>query len=242
MSESRHIIGVIEDDPVHRTLLETTLESAGYRVISAASAADFRRQRNEVMIDLLLLDWHLPEQSGLDLTRNLRDEERNPVPIIFITREDDEQAISEALLAGADDFVVKPFRRRELLARIHATLRRSYQPLEGCLDFPPYTLMPEKRVVMIGDRAIKATPKQFDLLAFLFQRARQTCSRASILAHVWHTSPDLSTRTVDTHVSRLKKQFELDGRNGWVLEGLYQQGYQLRPLDAKPDDEASQGQ
>ncbi len=227
MPTSPKIIGLIDDDPVHLALLQQTLIGAGFETVAFESIADFRRSRSLELVDLLLLDWHMPKESGLDLTRSLREDHNSPLPIIFITREDDETRIEEALLSGADDFLVKPFRRRELLARVHSVLRRSYFPRRERMSFPPYQLIPGERRGILHGCEVKATPKQFDLLSFLFQRQGQVCSRKALLAHVWRTTGSVPTRTVDTHISRLKKRFELNGENGWILEGLYQQGYIL---------------
>lgn len=220
-------ICIIEDEPVQRSLLEGMLSAAGYAVVCFESADGFRPNVSAGEVDLLLLDWHLPGQSGLDLTRQLRQTDRNPLPVIFVTTQDDEEHMVEALDAGADDYLVKPVSRAELLARVRATLRRSLNSISSRDSHPPYQLNRNQRQVVVDGRVIRATPKEFDLLAFLFLRQGQPCSRQALLAHVWKTRVAVPTRTIDTHISRLKKKFQLDGRHGWLLEGLYQQGYRL---------------
>jgi len=225
------VICIIEDEPVQRSLLEGMLSAAGYTVICFESADGFRPNVSSGEVDLLLLDWHLPGQSGLDLTRQLRQTDRNPLPIIVVTTQDDEEHMVEALDAGADDYLVKPVSRAELLARVRAVLRRFQQPSASAGSYPPFHLDQDQRQVLVDGRVIKATPKEFDLLAFLFLRQGQPCSRQALLAHVWKTRVAVPTRTIDTHISRLKKKFQLDGRHGWLLEGLYQQGYRLFRID-----------
>lgn len=230
-------ICLIEDEPVQRLLLEGMLSGAGYTVICFESTDGFRPNVSSGEVDLLLLDWHLPGQSGLDLIRQLRQSDRNALPVVFVTTQDDEASMVEALDAGADDYVVKPVSRAALLARVRAVLRRSYEPIASPCSYPPFSFDTDQRQVLVDGQVIKATPKEFDLLSFLFRRQGQLCSRQALLAHVWKTRVAVPTRTIDTTISRLKKKFQLDGRHGWLLEGLYQQGYRLfRVNQSLPQD------
>ncbi|MGY6555804.1 MAG: response regulator transcription factor [Wenzhouxiangella sp.] len=220
-------ICIIEDEPVQRLQLESLISIDGYAVISFESSDAFLSSASIDEVDLLLLDWHLPGQSGLELTWHLRLTAQNWIPVIFITAHNDEQRLVEALDAGADDYLVKPVQRAELLARVRAALRRSGSSATDLSRYPPFGLDKQRREVLLNTRRVKATPKEFELLAFLFLRQGQACSRQTLLAHVWKTQVEIPTRTIDTHISRLKKKFQLDGRHGWLLEGLYQQGYRL---------------
>ena len=226
----RRTIGIIDNHSINLAQLEEMLQEAGHSLRICRSAADFRASRAAEEIDLLLLDWHLPDASGIELTRDLRCFDRNRLAIVFVSDEDREARVVEALEAGADDYLVRPLGRAGFLARLNAVLRRGDQTIDSALSYPPYQLNRIDDTVEIGSRLIRATPKEFDFLAFLFARQGQVCSRAALLTRVWRKRVLLPTRTIDTHASRLKKKYELDGRHGWLLEGVYQQGYRLRPV------------
>lgn len=208
-------------------------EAAGYEIRACRSAAEFRSTRAAEQIDLLLLDWQLPDVSGIEFTRELRSRERKPLPVVFVTGEHGEERVVAALEAGADDYLVKPMGQAELRARLQALIRRSYPASTEVLICPPYRLDWRDGSVRVCARQFRATPKEFEFLAFLFSRPGEVCSRSAVLARVWRKPSAVPTRTIDTHASRLKKKYELDGRHGWLVEGVYQRGYRLRqvPLD-----------
>jgi DNA-binding response OmpR family regulator len=224
-------IGVIEDDPVHSELVGVTLERAGFGVVAFGSAHEFLRRRTSD-IDLILLDWQLPGDSGLDLLRALRAEETDErMPVIFLTGHGEEDKVVEALNAGADDYVVKPARPAELVARVEAVLRRrGVADVPPELDFPPFRFRPEQRDVLLNGAAVTLSSREYELLWFLFQRHGRIVGRETLLRQVWRIGPEVNTRTVDTHISRLRKRLGLNGDSGWRLAAIYHHGYRLQRM------------
>lgn len=225
------VIGIIEDDAVHAALLEAILSRAGFSSLSYESTRDFRRRNGIHSVDLILLDWNMPGESGLSYLKSIRAEADPDIPVIFTTSNDLESQIVEALNAGADDYLIKPVRANELVARIECTLRRTRITPEEREQYGRFEFHPEKHALDLNGHSVKTTPKEFELLLFMFRRAGRIVGRDAILTHVWRTGSDISTRSIDTYISRLRKNFGLDGTSGWIIEGIYQQGYRLRPVD-----------
>ena len=193
--------------------------------------------------DLLLLDWHLPDTTGIDELDWLRGEKSSNTPVIFITSRDDEESVIEALDHGADDYMVKPVNKGVTLARIKALQRRNTnsesndssasdgekldaQPAD-IETFEPYEInQPEQRISVNGE-AVKLTNKEFELAAYLFRNAGCLISRDRLMEIVWGTTADLNTRTVDTHVSRIRSKLGITPAIGWQLSSIYQRGYRL---------------
>ncbi len=228
-------IGLIEDDPVHRELVTASLERAGLAVVAFGSAHEYQR-RSVGEVDLILLDWQLPGQSGIEFLRVLREgEEETRMPVIFLTANGDEERVVEALNAGADDYVVKPARPAELVARVEAVLRRhaiTDAPTPNA--FPPFLFRPEQREVLRDGKPVVLSSREYDLLWFLFQRSGRIVGRDTLLRQVWRIASDVNTRTVDTHVSRLRKRLGLNGESGWKLTAIYHHGYRLLRVEADP--------
>jgi len=231
-------IGVIEDDPVHRELVAAVLEQAGFAVSLFGSVREFRRS-DEVAMDLLLLDWQLPGESGIDFLRSLRSAEQGQrLPIIFLTGRGEEASVVEGLRAGADDYLVKPARSAELVARIEAQLRRQ-APAELAVveHFAPFRFVHAQRQLLCEGEPVALSSREYELLWFLFQRAGRIVGRDTLLREVWKLGPEVNTRTVDTYVSRLRKRLGLNGESGWRLSGVYQHGYRLLRADpVSPSD------
>ena len=229
MSDKTGLIGLVEDDPDQAVLFSYWLENAGYNVRIYQDAADFRRKLGVESVDLLLLDWNLPDESGLDVLKWLRAEGHTRLPVIFLTARNDEADIIDGLKAGADDYLTKPARQGELLARVGAMLRRMGLVNEGSAveDLPPFRIDFGKSRISLNDREVVLTEREFDLAAFLFRRRGRVVSRDALLEGVWNIRNDVATRTVDTHISRLRKKLELAGEHGWRLNAVYQHGYRL---------------
>lgn len=230
-------IALLEDDPVQSTTLAAWLREAGHVVHTYASARDLRRDVGRESFDVFLLDWMLPEQSGEEVLRWLREQRGESVPIIFLTARNAEEDIVAALSAGADDYMTKPLRRAEMLSRIAAVWRRS-QPRSRELDvveYPPYRFEVSTHRALRNGAPVELTEKEFNLAVFLFRNLGRLLSRGHLLEAVWGLNASVATRTVDTHVSRVRSKLELRPENGFRLTPAYNYGYRLESLPA--DDE-----
>lgn len=232
MEEQAHIVGLLEDDPDMAVLVVGWLEEAGFATRWFRGATEFRRRQGAESIDLLLLDWMLPDGSGLEIIEAVRASPNSKLPVIFLTARDGEDDIVSGLSRGADDYVVKPPKQRELLARIAAALRRRSATANGAqvLELGPYMLDAERRRVSLRGAEVELTQREFDLARFLFNRHGRIVSRDALLQNVWNLNAAVSTRTVDTHVSRLRRKLDLGGENGWRLAAIYQHGYRLEQI------------
>lgn len=229
MEQHAPIIGFLEDDPDQAVLVEHWLKQAGYRVRLFTTAAEFRRRQGVEAIDLLLLDWMLPDAIGPEVLEWVRDSANARLPVIFLTARGSEADLVRGLNSGGDDYVVKPARQSELIARVSAVLRRIGfgGDEQESFELPPYRVDAAHRRISFGDKEIELTPREFDLAVFIFRRHGRIVSRDSLLENVWNMSAAVTTRTVDTHISRLRKKLELNGEHGWRLAAVYQHGYRL---------------
>lgn len=232
MSSSSLVVGIVEDDPDLADIVMAWLEGAGYSVRVYRNATEYRRRQGEEAVDLLLLDWNLPDGTGIEIVESVRASRNARLPVIFLTARDGEDDIVRALGCGGDDYVVKPPKQRELLARVAAVLRRHGIERDGesALELGPYRIDMARRRISINGGEIELTQREFDLANFLFRRQGRIVSRDALLKNVWNLHADVSTRTVDTHVSRLRKKLELGGENGWRLAAIYQHGYRLEQV------------
>jgi two-component system phosphate regulon response regulator PhoB len=230
---------VVEDEPDLRQVLSYNLGAAGYDVVLAEDANAALAAVGHELPDLVLLDVMLPDLSGLDVCRRLKADPRSAaVPVMMLTARGEEIDRVVGFELGADDYVVKPFSVRELLLRIRAMLRRGGAPSEPAtaddaagvqfgrlrVDFAAH------RVWVDGDE-IALTALEFKLLCTLFERRNRVQSRAVLLDDVWGASPDNVTRTVDTHVKRLREKL---GAAGAYVETVRGVGYRF--IGAPPDE------
>lgn len=196
---------VIEDDPRVRSALARSLGERGYAVSTAADGMSGLNQAVQERPDLVVLDLGLPDVDGAEVLRMLR--AVSQVPVIVATARDDESEIVAALDAGADDYLVKPFGAAQLDARIRAVLRRSGDEAEpGPLTVGRLTVDVQAREVTLDGRPIEMSPKEFDLLRYLAERAGQVVSRRELLAEVWHLPYGGADKTVDVHLSWLRRK------------------------------------
>lgn len=223
-----HLIGLLEDDEELTHLLVYWLTGAGYLVHVYPTGAEFRRHQGARSIDLLILDWNLPDESGLSILRSLREADLT-LPVLFLTARSGEDDIVAGLREGADDYVSKPAAQRELLARVGALLRRSQPRAEAFEEegIEPFHIDLARRRIELSGQEVALTEREFDLAVFLFRRQGRVVSREMLLESIWNIRGDVATRTVDTHVSRLRKKLGLDGESGWRLNAVYQHGYRL---------------
>lgn len=225
-------IGCAEDDREQSDYLSLLLGSAGHSVDSTPTAAGFIDALKKTRYDLLLVDWVLPDGTGADILSWVRQNLGWELPIIVLTVREDEDTVCKALGAGADDYVVKPPKRLELLARIEAVARRVKHGGVPVLRAGPYELDVQSHKLSISGRPVTLTQKEFDLAVYLFQNPGKLFSREHLLNKIWGLNADVDTRTVDTHVSRVRKKMELDGTKGWKVSPVYGYGYRFDRVDA----------
>jgi len=227
MSEAPTIL-IIEDDAAMRRGLADNLEIEGYVVVSASTMSDgrvFAVKRNP---DLIILDIMLPDGDGMQLCKQLR-AEGHMEPIIMLTARGAEMDKVLALETGADDYVVKPFSLRELLARIHAQLRRSQfqeSPL-GTVRIGAVEIDFEGCRMTRAGKSLDASVKEFELLRYLVRHRGEVLSRETLLAVVWGHEGGIVTRTVDNFIMRLRKKLELDPARPQSLLTVHGRGYKL---------------
>ncbi len=203
---------VVEDDERIRTALIRALRERGHAVSSAATAMAGLRQAVDERPDLVVLDLGLPDLDGGELLRMLR--AVSSVPVIVATARDDDGSVVRALDAGADDYVLKPFSTEQLEARIRAVLRRTASAADGAsapLTVGALTVDPRSRRVTYAGAPVELSPKEFDLLAHLAARAGAVVSKRELLAEVWQLPYGGSDKTVDVHLSWLRRKLGEDG-------------------------------
>lgn len=216
MSTSRRVL-IVEDDGAIRQMVTFNLARAGFEVDEAEDCSTARRRIADARPDLLLVDWMLPDASGLELTRALRrDEAHRDMPIIMLTARAEERDKVQGLEGGADDYITKPFSPKELLARVNALLRRSVPPPDEPLVAGALRLEPVSHRVFVGEQEISLGPTEYRLLKFLMQNPDRVYSRGQLLDHVWGQNVYVEERTIDVHVRRLRKVLEEFGVDQYV--------------------------
>ncbi len=222
-------IAVLEDDRAQAELMHVWLADAGHDCQLFREGKALIRDLGRDTFDLIVLDWMLPDTDGIAVLKWIRSHVDWPIPVVFVTGRDAEADIVAALDQGADDYMTKPVKRLEVLARIKAVSRR-FIPQDDprqILDFGRYIIDVAGRTVYSDGVPVELTHKEFDLVLFLFRSAGRVVSRGHILESVWGYNPDLNTRTVDTHVSRIRNKLHLKAEHGWQLKAIYQHGYRL---------------
>jgi two-component system, OmpR family, phosphate regulon response regulator PhoB len=222
------LILVVEDESAIAELISLNLRHAGYEVTIASTAEQAQAAVDGVLPDLVLLDWMLPGQSGLALSRRWRGDARTrDLPVIMLTARADEADKIAGLDAGADDYLTKPFSTNELMARIRAVLRRKApEALDAAVEVGPLKLDPSTRRVSRGDVELKLGPTEFRLLHFFMTHPERVHSRGQLLDRVWGDHVFIEERTVDVHVKRLREAL---GRGGVasMIETVRGAGYRL---------------
>jgi DNA-binding response OmpR family regulator len=221
---------VVDDEPSIVEVVSIYLRREGFDVLTAADGDSALAAAREHTPDLIVLDIMLPKRSGLEITRLLRLERE--VPIILLTARSDEADRIVGLELGADDYVVKPFSPREVVARVKAVLRRSMRAeavdvVERPLTLGEVTILPSERAVTINGVAVDLTAREFDLLYFLASHPRQVFSRDQLLDNVWGTEYIADESTVTVHVRRLREKIERDPSNPERVVTVWGVGYKF---------------
>jgi len=215
---------IIEDEPDIRKTLEYNISREGYEVISASSLSKGREKLESASFSLLLLDLMLPDGSGLDLCRELKqDKSLSSMPVIILTAKDDEVDKVVGFELGADDYVTKPFSVRELILRVKAVLKRGERKsdnMEVQRQFGELKIDVDSHEVFVNDEQVSLTALEFKLLRQLVDRRGRVQSRDQLLSDVWGYSSDVTTRTVDTHIKRLREKLGDMGKYVQTIRGV----------------------
>jgi two-component system response regulator MprA len=216
---------VVEDDEDIAQALQRSLRMEGYEVRSAADGRAALEHGRTFAPDLVILDLGLPEMDGIEVARHLR--ESDDVPILMLTARDAVESRVEGLDAGADDYLVKPFERQELLARMRALLRRRPPRGSAPLRVADLSLNVDTHEIRRGERSIELTQREFELLEYLMRNERIVISRQRLLDEVWGYDPFSTTNTIEVFVSNLRRKLEAEGEPR-LLHTIRGAGYVLR--------------
>lgn len=224
-------IAILEDDPTVAAQLNTILSTAGHHCFVFETGKQLMKFLRGETIDMLLLDWNVPDTSGLEIARWVTDTFEAPPPIVMITVRSVEEDIVTAFRAGVDDYVTKPVQPAVLLARIDAVVRRAYPepPKDRFEQFGLYRFDVQTAEISVGGEVIPVTMKEFSLALLLFRNLNRSLSRSYIFESVWGGNPNVQTRTVDTHVSKVRAKLKLRADHGFRIVPLYGYGYRLEP-------------
>ena len=225
-------IALLEDDIHVGELIQLWLKEAGHNCKHYTEGQKFIDEALQQSFDMVILDWMLPDINGDKVLDWVRSHFDWNIPVLFVTMRDSERDIVYALEHGADDYMSKPVKQMEMLARINALSRRTeHKPAESKeLVIGDYVIDMVSRAVRHNDKPIKLTQKEFELVTFLFSNLNSVLSRKHILEKVWGHSGELNTRTVDTHVSRIRNKLDLGKSDDWRLSAIYHHGYRLEYL------------
>jgi DNA-binding response OmpR family regulator len=217
---------VVEDDEAIAQVLQRSLRLDGYEVKIAADGVTAISDAHAFLPDLVILDLGLPRLDGIEVARRLRSSD-DDVPILVLTARDAVEARVEGLDSGADDYLVKPFERQELLARLRALLRRRPPRGQATLGVGDLRLNPDTHEVTRSGRRIDLTQREFELLEYLMRNERIVVSRQRLLDEVWGYDPFSMTNTIEVFVSNLRRKLEADGEPR-LLHTIRGAGYVLR--------------
>jgi len=227
-------IASLEDDYAQRQLVHSILTDAGYKCSLYDSGhdllADLARPHP---YDLLLLDWELPDIDGLETLRRIRSAFGNTLPVIFVTNRSQEADLVQGLRAGADDYINKPIRPGELLARIQALLRRlnGTHEHEAAFQLAGYLIDPAAGRISLRGEYVELSPKELELALLFFRNPMRLFSRDVLSNSVWQREIPMTSRTIDTHLSNIRRKLKLRPENGVRLTTSYAMGYRLEILE-----------
>ncbi len=223
---------VVEDEVAIRDMLAFNLGRAGYEVLPAGSGSEARASIADRYPDVVLMDWMLPDVSGLELTRQLkRDPETREIPVIMLTARVEEDSRVAGLEGGADDYITKPFSPRELLARIKAVLRRGSPAKDEVVIVENLKLDARSHRVSVNDTDVALGPTEYRLLGFFMRHPDRVFSRAQLLDRVWGGNAYVEERTVDVHIRRLRKALTPCGYDK-LIQTVRGAGYKFSPREA----------
>ena len=221
-------IFIIEDEPSIIQLVQHNLEKNGFIVLSSVNGNDGLKELKKFQPDLLLLDWMLPDLSGIEICKNIRkDNSIKNLPVIMLTAKGEEEDKIKGLDSGVDDYLTKPFSFNELMARIKAVLRRSNpNTVSDNLEFEDLVLDRIEKRVYRDKKEIQLGPTEFRLLEFFLVNPKRVYSRDQILENVWPNNINVESRTIDVHIRRLRKSINIQNKKE-LIRTVRSSGYSL---------------
>ncbi|MDY6946434.1 MAG: response regulator transcription factor [Pseudomonadota bacterium] len=225
-------IAFLEDEAEHAERITSLLQGAGHHVHVFERGRPLLANLRTETYEFIILDWEVPDVSGYDVARAIRSQLKLRTPILFLTHRDTETDIVQALQAGADDFLSKPARPLELLARLQALSRRAHASpaTPENFDVPPFHVNLCERVIERDGQRLELTRREFEVALLLFQNLGTVLSRAHIMESIWGRGDVTSTRTVDMHISRVRQVLGLSAALGLRLVSIYGYGYRLERI------------
>ncbi|MBD3832356.1 MULTISPECIES: response regulator transcription factor [Brevundimonas] len=227
-------IAVLDDDPVQLETISSVAQAAGYRPVLFSRAQALISALRKDTFDLLIVDWNLPDRSGLEVLAWARTNLKPPPPMLLVTSRAEDEDIVAGLNAGADDYLPKPLSPAVLEARINALMRRAYaQPSTPGAEIHGDTVFHDSSsAVTRNGKTVVLTAKEYALAQLLFRNLHRALSRTYILETVWGNEPNLNSRSLDMHISRIRTKLELRPEQGFRLTPIYSYGYRLERVSA----------
>jgi DNA-binding response OmpR family regulator len=225
-------IAILDNDCSRTDLAREVLENAGHACRQFQTGPELLVHLDRNDCDMLIMDWQAVGVKGVEILHAVRDKLSPNMPILFLTSRSREEDIITAMAAGANDYIIKPIRRGELLTRVQALLKRAY-PAQGAVEaihFDAYTFDTGSSRITKDGTAVMVTQKEFAMALLFFHNLGRPLSRAYIQEAIWPRDADLPSRTMDTHVSRVRSKLELRPENGFRLAPVYGYGYRLEQL------------
>jgi len=222
-------IAILEDEPAQAEMVKLVLEGAGHDCVHFSKGRDFLCNVISDTYDLLIMDWNVPDLDGTEVLDSIRTNVDRKIPVLFTTSRSSEEDIVYALEKGADDYMVKPLKANELTARVNALFRRSVPDDKEVSEvkFSPYTFSLINKTVTYNGTTVELSKKEFDVAMILFRNHGKLISRSYLMTNVWGHKIELNTRTVDSHISKIRKKLNINPDNGWRICSVYQHGYRL---------------
>lgn len=227
-------IAIADDEPDVVSFLKALVEDQGHVAAGFADGNSLSQALAQETFDLLILDWHIPGKDGPAILQWLDDAPFDRPPVIMMTSRSAKREISEALAAGADDYIAKPEDRSVVAARIGAVLHRNTGAFETRASYGKYMLNRIDQTVSFNGQEVALTAKEFELADLFFRSADRTLSRKYLMERIWRTSAVLVTRTLDMHISRVRSKLQLRPENGFRISTVFGYGYRLETI-AKSD-------
>lgn len=227
-------IAALDDDPLQLDMLRQVALEAGHSCHTYLKGAALQQDLRRESFDLLFVDWQLPDIEGTEIVRWVRSQVSKELPIIFITHRSEEADIVEGLACGADDFMIKPVRVAELRARMAALLRRAYPVAEqSVVEFGPYRFLTATNGIEFNGEPVEITHREYTLALTLFQNQGRLLSRDHLREVVWGQNAEVQSRSLDTHVSRLRALLNLRAGQPYSISAIYGYGYRLDVPDTE---------